>query len=76
MRTLRTIPLLAKLLIPQELRVHASCGHIFGTLLLLDTVGVSLLCVVVGACILLLWYCLNNCEDKTNKRTSGETSKC
>ena len=56
MRTLGTIPLLAKLLIPQELWVHASCRHIFRTLLLLDTVGVSLLCVVVGAGILLLWY--------------------
>lgn len=54
MRALRIIPFLAKLLIPQELGIHASCRHIFGTLLLLDTVGVSLLCVVVGAGILLL----------------------
>ncbi len=52
MRTLRIIPLLAKLLIPQEFRIHASCGDILGALLLLDTVGVCLLSVVVGAGIL------------------------
>jgi hypothetical protein len=54
LRPFASIPFLTKLLIPQELGVHASCAHVLGTLTLLDTVGVSLLRVVVGARVLLL----------------------
>ena len=56
LRTLRIIPLLAKFLIPQELGIHSSCGHILGTLLLLDTIGMCLVRVVVCAGVLLLLF--------------------
>lgn len=52
MHTLCLIVLLAKFLIPQELGVHALCGHVLGALLLLDTIGVSLMGVVMRACVL------------------------
>jgi len=52
MNTLLTIILLAKFLIPQEFGVHALGGNVTSALLFLDSVGVSLLCVVVGARVL------------------------
>lgn len=54
-RTLRVIPLLAKLLIPQEFRIHPPRRHVLSALLLLDTIGMRLLGVVVGARILRLF---------------------
>ena len=53
--SLRPVVLLCEFLVPQEFRVHAFCRHILGPLGLLDSVGVSLVCIVVRARVLLLW---------------------
>ena len=52
MNTLGTIVLLAKLLVSQELRVHSFGRNVLGTLLFLDTIGVSLVGVVMGTRVL------------------------
>jgi len=54
MNSLGTIVLLGILLILKELGVHAFCVHLLLPLCLLDSIGVSLMGVVVRTCVLLL----------------------
>ena len=54
MHTLGTVVFLGEFLVSEELRVHSSCGDESGPLRLLDTVGVSLVGIVVCTRVLLL----------------------
>ena len=69
MHTLGTIVFLGEFLVSEELRVHSSCGDESGSLRLLDTVGVSLVGIVVCTRVLLLSGYTSR-ERKRNNRVS------
>lgn len=52
MHTLGTVVFLGKLLVSQKLWVHSSGVDSLSSLGLLDTIGVSLVGIVMGACVL------------------------
>ena len=56
MHTFASIVLLAKFLIAQKLGIHALLAHITSLFTLLNAVGMSLVCAVMGAGVLLLCF--------------------
>lgn len=61
---LGSIIFLAEFLVPQEFRVHSFGGNKLGTLLLFDTIGVCLGCVVVLTGVLLLLFLFSRKKRK------------
>jgi len=55
--TLGFIVLLTIFLVSQEFRIHAFGWHVLGPLLLLDTIGVSLVGIIMRTSVLLLHHC-------------------
>lgn len=69
--TLGFIVLLTIFLVSQEFRIHAFGWHVLGPLLLLDTIGVSLVGIIMRTSVLLLWLYLYF-RSKSNERWQFE----
>lgn len=54
MHTLGAIVLLGKFLVPKKLWIHSLGRNVLGSLGLLNTIGVSLVRIVMSTCVLLL----------------------